>query len=314
LCADVDAGPFLDHPCDGREIGIGAEFGVGYGEHLANRRAHHHRHAERFRFVGAKPYILVGKTGCKAEIKRPRQDRARELVLRRAVAAAARIDDVDHHLRIEAGLDAHHDRFRRDNQSGGGKKVVAELCHLGEPGLFARIEELAEDLQYGLDFGKGCLRTGQHHGQCAALRACDAAADRRIHPGDHPVGKPFGHDRGNSRTGGRKINDGLDPVPVRNAVLAEHHGLNDRRRRQADQDDLALRGDIRGRLRSRCAARDQRLQCVRIGVEDAKRMAGVDEPPCHGAAHPPDPNEPKLLTHSSSSLAAGLVWPCSGSV
>ena len=74
---------------------VRAELRLRDGEHLADRGADDHRHAQRLGFVHAQADVLVRQAGREAEVERARQDRPRELVLRRAVAAAARVDDVD---------------------------------------------------------------------------------------------------------------------------------------------------------------------------------------------------------------------------
>ena len=79
---------------DRGEVGIGSELRVGDREHLPHRRAGHHRHAERLGLVEAQAHVLVRQPGREAEIERARDDRLRELVLRRAVASASGIDDV----------------------------------------------------------------------------------------------------------------------------------------------------------------------------------------------------------------------------
>src|SRR5579863_6407062 len=99
--ADLGAGPLLHASAHRSEIGLRPEERVGDGQHLAHRAADDHRHAKRFRLVEAEPHILVGKPGGEAEVEGPRQDGFRELVLGRAAAAAADVEDVDHGPGIE---------------------------------------------------------------------------------------------------------------------------------------------------------------------------------------------------------------------
>src|SRR5690606_40518315 len=63
-----------------------------------------YRHAEVLGLVHAELHVLVREAGREAEIERPRQHGARELVLRRAVAPGAGVDDLDHLLRVESCL------------------------------------------------------------------------------------------------------------------------------------------------------------------------------------------------------------------
>src|SRR6202012_1138256 len=82
-----------------------------------------------------------------AEVEGARQDRFRKLVLRCAVAAAAGVDDVEHDLRVDPGLDAHHQSFRGKAERSRSEQIVAKLGDLGEASLLADKEHFAKILE-----------------------------------------------------------------------------------------------------------------------------------------------------------------------
>src|SRR5688572_2508755 len=108
---NLDAGPLFDDLRDACEVGIGAELCLRDRQHLTNRRTRDHRHTQRLGLVDAQPHVLVRQARRESEVEGARQDRSRELVLRRAVAPAAGVDDVDQDLRVETRLHAHRHRF-----------------------------------------------------------------------------------------------------------------------------------------------------------------------------------------------------------
>ncbi|MGY4290351.1 hypothetical protein ACVWXO_009617 [Bradyrhizobium sp. LM2.7] len=184
----------------------------------------------------------------KAEIERAGQHRAWEFVFGRAVAAAAGIDDVDQHLCIDAALDAHRDRLRRDHQRCRRHQVVGEFGSLRHAGLVAGVEQLAEILQDRLDRLVGLLRAGHHDGERAVDRALDAAAHGRIDQRHSLRLEPFGDELRSAGTRGRQIDHDCRAVTAADAVLSERDCLDDVWCRQADEHDIGARGDVGRRV------------------------------------------------------------------
>src|SRR5687767_5326868 len=140
--AHFDAGPRFAHLHHLREVRVLAHQGERDGEHLANRRAHHHGRAEVLGLIHAQAHVLVGERRLEADVERARQHAARELVGRGGVAPGAGVDHVDHHLRVEPGLHAHHHRLGSHRHRGGRQDVVRELHGLRLAGLLAEEEGL----------------------------------------------------------------------------------------------------------------------------------------------------------------------------
>ena len=143
-----------------------------------------HRHALRVGFLEAQAHVFIGEPRREAEVERAGQDGARELVLRRGVAAAAGVDDVAHLPRVQARLRAHRDDFRRHHDDAGRDDVVRELHDLREARAFAAEEQLAELLDRGLDAVVDGALARDHDGERAVARAGHAAADGRVHIDD----------------------------------------------------------------------------------------------------------------------------------
>jgi hypothetical protein len=106
-----DASALLDRLNDRGEILVAADFGIGGFPGTKYRTHDFIRNAECLRFFQTQPYVLEHQRGSKTEIELTGNDRFRELVGRRGVAARAGIDHVDHHRRIESGLYTHHNSF-----------------------------------------------------------------------------------------------------------------------------------------------------------------------------------------------------------
>src|SRR5687768_16003180 len=84
----LHARPLLDDLGDRSEVGVGAALGLRDCQHLPHGGAGDHRHAQRLRLVDTQTHVLVREPRGESVIERARQDRAREFVLRCAVAAA----------------------------------------------------------------------------------------------------------------------------------------------------------------------------------------------------------------------------------
>src|SRR5262245_32872923 len=110
-----DAGPLLVDTSDRGEVGIRAEASFRDAEHLEHGCARDHGDALRVGLLEAHAHVLEGEPRREAEVERARKHGAREFVLRRAVAAAARVYDLAHEPWVEAGLDAHRDGLRRQH-------------------------------------------------------------------------------------------------------------------------------------------------------------------------------------------------------
>ncbi len=120
--------PAFEHSADRHEIGFGTVHRIRHREQFTPCRADHQGGADRFRVADAQAHVRVGKPGVETDIERAGRDRAGRLVLARAVASRAGIDDIDTHARIDAGRYAHHHRFARH-----GEQVVRERHRLVEP-------------------------------------------------------------------------------------------------------------------------------------------------------------------------------------
>src|SRR5690606_29144781 len=139
--------------------------------------------------LNAELEVLVAEAGREAEIERARQHRARELVLRRAVAPGSGIDHVDHLRGIEPGLHAERDRFGGEHERRSREQVVRELHDLTLTGLGADVEDAAETLERRSGALVDLARTRHHDRERAFLRAADAAADRRVEIRDAAPGE-----------------------------------------------------------------------------------------------------------------------------
>ena len=181
-----------------------------------------HRHPERRCLVEAHAHVLESEAGRKAEIEAARQHVFRELVGGGRVAPARDVDDVEHQLRIEAGLDAEDERLGRDRNGRLRHQVVGELERLPKPGFLADVEHPAEQLEQGLDRFERRARTRRHDREFPGARTGDAAADRRIERLDAALAQALvDRDRG-GRTGGRQVDEDAHRGAVAHAVRAAH--------------------------------------------------------------------------------------------
>src|SRR5258706_1773352 len=211
LSAHFDAGPGLDDFADRGEIRVGAVHGVGDREHLAHGGAADHGHAQRLRLVDAQAHILVRQACGEAEIEGPRQHRFWKFVLRGAVATRSGVEHVEHHLRIESGLDAHDHRLGSQRDGGGGQQVVGELHGLRLTSAFTEMEGLAECLEDGLQFHIDIFRAGHHDRERAFARALESAAHRGVDIDDVALRESLGDQAGGARSDGREIHHALHP-------------------------------------------------------------------------------------------------------
>lgn len=95
----------------------------------------------------------------------------------------------------------------------------------------------------------------------------------------------------------------------RDAVRPEHGALDDRRRVEAQDDEIAERRFARASRGGR-ALGDERRDLGRIEIEDAHAMTGLDQPGRDGAAHDAGADDADRLSrrirHRVSSLGARL--------
>jgi hypothetical protein len=151
---------------------------LGDRQQLPHRAPNQHGHAQGLGLLETQHHVLVQQSGRETEIERARQNSFWELVLCSAVAPASGIDDVDHDLRIEAGLDAHHDRFGRDRERRRRQQIVGELHRLPHAWALADEEHLAEHLEYRAKPVSQVARAGNHDSESPLLRTADASAHR----------------------------------------------------------------------------------------------------------------------------------------
>ena len=217
---------------------------------LPGAAADEHGHAERFGFLQAQPHILEHQAGIETDIEATRQNRIGKLGLGRGVAAATGVEDVDHHLRCDAGLDAERDRFRGDRQSRARQQIVEQFHELSHADLVADIEDvLADLLQHGTMVTVRIVRPGHHDGERAGHRPGDAAADRRVERHDPGFFHRFGDRHRCAGAGRRKIDIGLDPVALDKSVGAQRDLADDIRCRQADENRFDRIGQRLGGVR-----------------------------------------------------------------
>src|SRR5579871_1193806 len=165
-----------------------------------------------------------------------------KLVLGCAVAAAARIDDVDQDFCVDAALDAHRHGFGGDDESGRRHQIVGELGRLRGTGLVSGIEQLAERLQDRFDDVVGRLRARHHDRERAGHRALDAAGHGCIDQRDVPRREFLRDQLGRAGTGGGEIDDDPCAIAGGDAVRSQCDGLDDVGCRQAGEHDVGRGG------------------------------------------------------------------------
>ena len=140
-----------------------------------------------------------------------------------------------------------------------------------------------------------------HESERAALRAADAARDRRI---DHRQALRLGRRRATARAVSTSMVEqsissvpglALPTMPSRTEIDLAHLLAGG----QHGDDDLGIgRGDRRGTRAAPCRRRTHRFRRLRADVEAVHRVAGLDQVLRHGRAHIAEPDESDLRHHS----------------
>src|SRR6202042_1583755 len=181
VAAYDDAGPILDHFDQGGVVVVAAALRHGVEPELDDVRTHPHRYVEFARLLQAEEDVFVHGGKLAAVVEAAREDRRREFVHGRTVAAGAGVDRFDQGARVNTGLDCHGGGFEGGGHAGGRDHIVGELRHLTEPGLLAHIEDVTGDRFEQRLHRLECSGRARDHGrQGAGPRSARTAADRRI--------------------------------------------------------------------------------------------------------------------------------------
>ncbi len=186
-----------------------------------------------------------------------------------------------------------------DRERRRGQQIVGELHHLALARTVADREQLAEDLEQGLDTVHRIGGSRRHDRERSLRSAGDAPGDRRIDHRDARARQRFRNDSDRARTRRRKIDENLRAPSRDNALASDSFALHVARLGEAEEHDVGGVGDLTRRIRSPRPAPHQRRHRLLANVVDRETVTGIHQARGHPAAHPPHADKSQCFAHAS---------------